>query len=168
METLTNTQAAAVGGFVGAMCVGIAIFYILTVIAGWKIFTKAGIAGWKSLIPIYNEYLLFKLSGIKNWFWYVLVASIALGIAAAVAGYNPYDVNVVNNFDYGAHPVFAILSFAVGVFGIVAMAKLANRLAKAFKKGTCFAVGLFFLPNIFQLILAFGEAKYDKKVLKEN
>ena len=28
------------------------IFYILQVIAYWKIFTKAGEEGWKSIIPI--------------------------------------------------------------------------------------------------------------------
>lgn len=33
------------------------IFYILQVIAYWKIFTKAGEEGWKSIIPIYNGYV---------------------------------------------------------------------------------------------------------------
>ena len=32
------------------------IFYILQVIAYWKIFTKAGEEGWKSIIPIYNYF----------------------------------------------------------------------------------------------------------------
>ena len=32
------------------------IFYILQVIAYWKIFTKAGEEGWKSIIPIYNSF----------------------------------------------------------------------------------------------------------------
>ena len=43
-------------------------FYVLLVIADWKIFSKAGEAGWKSLIPIYNMYILFKIvygKGIK-------------------------------------------------------------------------------------------------------
>ena len=30
-------------------------WYIILVIANWKIFTKAGEAGWKSIIPIYNR-----------------------------------------------------------------------------------------------------------------
>ena len=29
------------------------LFYILTVAAQWVVFQKAGIAGWKSIIPIY-------------------------------------------------------------------------------------------------------------------
>ena len=30
------------------------IWYVLCLIARWKVFDKAGIAGWKSLIPIYS------------------------------------------------------------------------------------------------------------------
>lgn len=30
------------------------VSYVLIVIGWWKIFTKAGEAGWKSLIPFYN------------------------------------------------------------------------------------------------------------------
>lgn len=36
-------------------------------------FTKAGIACWKSLIPIWNMYLLFKLASSKKYFWYIIV-----------------------------------------------------------------------------------------------
>ena len=41
------------------------LFYILTVAAQWVVFQKAGIAGWKSIIPIYNSYCLFKIA----WEW---------------------------------------------------------------------------------------------------
>ena len=65
MQTLATTaltqgekEAAVAGGAAGAM-VGMVLafavmFYILTVIATWKIFKKAGEPGWKCLIPIYN------------------------------------------------------------------------------------------------------------------
>lgn len=41
------------------------VLLILQVIANWKIFTKAGESGWKSIIPIYNSVVLFKISGIS-------------------------------------------------------------------------------------------------------
>jgi len=45
----------------------------IIVIAGyWKIFEKAGIAGWKCLIPIYNLYLIFVIAG-KPWWWLLLM-----------------------------------------------------------------------------------------------
>ena len=42
------------------------IVYLLLVIAMWKIFVKAGEAGWKSLIPIVDFYYLFKIAMGKN------------------------------------------------------------------------------------------------------
>ena len=35
----------------GTLCL---IWYIILAIANWRIFTKAGEAGWKSIIPILN------------------------------------------------------------------------------------------------------------------
>lgn len=40
---------------------------IISIVAMWKIFTKAGEAGWKSIIPIYNTVILFKIAGISPW-----------------------------------------------------------------------------------------------------
>ena len=41
--------------------------YVLIIIAQWRIFTKAGEKGWKSLIPIYNLVILFKIVGLSPW-----------------------------------------------------------------------------------------------------
>ena len=35
----------------GAFFIVIA-WYVLTLVARWRVFTKAGLAGWKSLIPL--------------------------------------------------------------------------------------------------------------------
>ena len=40
---------------------------ILIIVAMWKIFTKAGEAGWKSLIPIYSSVILYRIAGISPW-----------------------------------------------------------------------------------------------------
>lgn len=40
---------------------------VLQIIAMWKIFTKAGEEGWKSIIPFYNTAMLFKISGLSPW-----------------------------------------------------------------------------------------------------
>ena len=42
-----------------------AIYVVLSVVAMWKIFTKAGQAGWKSIIPIYNLIVLCQISGLN-------------------------------------------------------------------------------------------------------
>ena len=36
-------------------------FLVLNMLIGWKTFEKAGVAGWKSLIPIYNLFVSAKI-----------------------------------------------------------------------------------------------------------
>lgn len=33
----------------------------------WKSFEKAGVDGWKALIPIYNLYFVVKIAGLSGW-----------------------------------------------------------------------------------------------------
>jgi Family of unknown function (DUF5684) len=45
---------------------------IVLVIAGfWRVFTKAGEAGWKSIIPIWNIIVLLRIVGRPVW-WIIL------------------------------------------------------------------------------------------------
>lgn len=44
---------------------------VVVIVSMWKIFTKAGEEGWKSLIPIYNAYVLLKIVGKPGW-WLLL------------------------------------------------------------------------------------------------
>ncbi|MBQ3296363.1 hypothetical protein IJG95_01485 [Candidatus Saccharibacteria bacterium] len=169
---LTAGQAAVVGGFFGMfMTVGIALV-VITIIAWWRIFEKAGEKGWKSIIPFYNIYIMFKLCGIKAWFWIILCAAFVGGI---LTGVNP-PAELVNNdnvtwetlnaIDWGTHTPYLIGMVISCVAGIFSSALIAVKLAKAFGKSVWFSVGLFFLQFIFTLILAFGKAKYSTKNLK--
>lgn len=50
------------------------IAYILQVLAWWRLFEKAGEEGWKSLIPIYNVWVAFKIAnpyGSNNILWLI-------------------------------------------------------------------------------------------------
>lgn len=45
---------------------------IVLMIAGlWKTFEKAGEPGWAAIVPIYNLYVLVKISGKETW-WIIL------------------------------------------------------------------------------------------------
>lgn len=37
------------------------------IVAAWKLFAKAGVPGWVSLIPIYNTVTLLQISGRSGW-----------------------------------------------------------------------------------------------------
>ena len=50
----------------------------------WNIFTKAGEAGWKSLIPILNTYTMFKIVYGNGWKFLLLLVPILGEILAIV------------------------------------------------------------------------------------
>lgn len=67
--TTEDMMSQIMTGFTAAYYVGLAIFYVLLVIAFWKMFEKAGEEGWKSIIPLYNTYILYKLTWGNGWFF---------------------------------------------------------------------------------------------------
>ncbi len=49
------------------------VVFVLSIVAYWRIFEKAGEAGWKSIIPIYDVYILFKIAWGKGWMFLLLL-----------------------------------------------------------------------------------------------
>ena len=76
LSTSDAFAAGGVAGFFATYSIVMIVIAVLTIIAQWRIFTKAGEAGWKCLIPIYNLVILFKIAGLSPW-W-------VLGYLAAV------------------------------------------------------------------------------------
>jgi hypothetical protein len=63
------------------------IVYVITVIALWKVFTKAGHAGWLAIIPIVNLFVLTKIAGFSYWMgllYLIPIVNIILHIVVAL------------------------------------------------------------------------------------
>ena len=110
------------GAYLSSLVVFSLVFYILFVIAMWRIFEKAGEAGWKSIIPIWNTYILYKITWGSGIYFLLLLIPIANIVVSIVTCY---------------------------------------KLAKAFRHGVAFTLGLIFFPWIFSLILGFGSDEYQ-------
>lgn len=88
---LTDDQATMLVGFlVGFGLGGLLVMLVISIILGilgiialWKAFSRAWEGGWKAIIPIYNTYIMYKLAGMKNWFWYLILIIVAFAIASA-------------------------------------------------------------------------------------
>lgn len=119
---------------------------VLMIVAVWKIFTKAGEKGWKSIIPIYNGYTMYKISWKPLWFWITLAISVLSSVVTSILGAESNAALVIS----------VILAIAEIVIAIIAMYKL----SKSFGHGVGFTIGLILLAPIFILILAFGSSKY--------
>jgi hypothetical protein len=149
LEGLTKEEAAAGGAALG-MAVGMIfvlaiVWFIFQAIADWKIFTKAGEAGWKSLIPIYNVYVEYDLC----WSGVLGLVYIALTICAnfLTSGQN------VANWRMIIGAVMIIIALILHVMQSL-------RLARSFGKGTGFGICLILFGPIARMVLGFGSATY--------
>ena len=118
-------------------------WYILQVVAYWKIFEKAGEPGWKAIVPFYNTYTQYKFPWNTRPFWIVLIGGIVGGILQEATEGIPSLLGT-------------LIVLIVAIFNIISL----NKLAKAFGHGVGFTIGLFFLNPIFMLILGFSGDEY--------
>ncbi len=160
--TASGTSNLFLGGVLGGIIATMGIFavviaiawYILQVIAYWKIFNKAGKPGWHSLIPVLNTWDEFDLSWNRNMAWCWLALMIVSGILNR-------SNNSAQNGDGSANGVLVAIASILGVVLFIMMIICTYKLAKAFGKGFGFFIGLLLLNPIFKLILGFGDARYQ-------
>jgi len=115
-----NFNASATGsagaGFIAAIIVFYLAIFLFFVICYWRIFTKAGEAGWKSIIPIYNSIILLKIIK-KPWWWIFLFLIPIVNIVIAVI------VALELAKVFGKSPVFGVVGLFL--FSIVGYPMLA-------------------------------------------
>lgn len=143
------------------------ILLILSLIGKAKIFTKAGEAWWKILIPIYNDYIFSKIiKGVGLFVAKILsfiIYFVGLFFAAIVTVVFFKEYGIVG---YGYGVILWVLLFTIVVLVIEAM--YAYKLAKAFGKGFWYALGYFFFPYIFVLMYGFGSYEYQYAKKEDN
>ena len=154
LEGLTTEEAAAAGAIAGTAfgvtaVLGI-VWLVLQIIADWRIFTKAGEAGWKSIIPIYNYYVEYRLC------W--------KSVFGLVFGVLYFIINLNSEVKAASLPTWqSVLLFVIIIVMAVLHAIESQKLSKAFGKGTGFGLCLFFFGPIARLVLGFGKARYVGK-----
>lgn len=168
MNTILSTGVVALevlaGIVVAVLSIGL-IFYLLMLIAGWRILKKAGEPGWKILIPIYNVYMLWKIAGMKNWWWAVICCGIIVAILEACAGVD-YASLTESNVVFDNRPMVLVATLAgcfFAIYACIAQILYAYRTSKVFGHGLGYTIGLIILPSLFWLILGFGRSDYDKR-----
>ena len=106
----------------------------------WLIFEKAGVEGWKAIIPVYHHVILTRIAGLSTWRTLPLLLVIPLLKASN-----------------GGAKKFCLLLLAVW------WVWLCQRLAKRFGKGIGFGLGLA-CPGtsfFFRTALAFDKSTYN-------
>lgn len=83
----------------GGSTVELILTLALTVVvfAGfWKVFEKAGEPGWAAIIPIYNLYVLIRVSG-NAWWWLILLFIPVINLLATIK----ISIDVAGKFGKG-------------------------------------------------------------------
>lgn len=145
-------------GYMLAFFAGLAIIsgilFAINLICRWRIFSKAGEKGWKSLIPYYGTYVEFKFtwSGLQGIL--MLGALIASNIITATCETGSFMTLIG-----------AVLAFYAAVMALIQTHKLSQSFGHKFG----FTLGLLFLNPIFMLILAFGKkSQYVGPIVKNK
>ena len=150
----TNQAVATIGGIYLAFMLAILAFWIFTLAIRWKMFEKAGVPGWKSIIPIYGDYIEYTIVWEGKWFWYTLLA----GIGAVIAFFLGVFLGILVPY---VGWLFALIGTLAAVAAVVFLEIISVvfylQEAKAYGQGTGFALGLIFLPFVFKFFLGFDQ-----------
>lgn len=136
---------------------------VCNIIGKWKCFTKAGEAGWKSIIPVYNWIVYYKICGMSPYWVIVNIAYMVIALIGSVV-YIAYTVftaieGEVEEFLLATLIYVIVVSLAaIGYLVVNIISSI--KFAKAFGKNGGYAVGLIFIPEVFLMILGFGNAQY--------
>lgn len=115
---------------------------IVSIIITWKLFNRAGVEGWKSLIPFYNTYLMIKIGLGESMTWLLLIL-LGGGVFA------PLLSNILGYW------VVNIIQLAI----IIISSYISYSFYKRFSSQGM-SIGATFIPIIFGSIIAFGDYPY--------
>ena len=113
----------------------------------WKIFEKAGIRGWKALIPGYNIFCYLRIVRCPTWWIIFFLLPVASWFAPVLIQGKIWAVMI-------SSLIANSLAFIVIIYTF-------SKLKKYFRLNGGFFLGLIFLPMIFILVLAFSDASYE-------
>lgn len=128
---------------------------IVSIVALWKIYKKAGEHGWACLVPFYNNYVFYRMTWGNGWMFLlptVLIFGYVFGLVfLMLSGFAGEAALTI---------IMAILAIGCGIASIVINIITLHKLSKSFGYGAGFTLGLLFLSVIFYIILGFGSSQY--------
>lgn len=146
-ESLFSSVIGMVIGFLAVFGLIFLIIGILIIVAYWKMFTKAKEEGWKSIIPVYNNWTMCKIVGLSPyWIIELFAVSYILNFVSSIIGYDSV-ISGLLALVAAANSIYFLIIFNISI-------------AKSYGKDNDFAVLLIFLPIIGYPILGFGKAQY--------
>ena len=152
---------AVVGGMITTMMIVSLVIWVLLIIAYWKMFTKAGEPGWKSIIPIYSDYVQWRIGWKKTglfWAYIALVIGGALLMGASGAYVAGRGGAVVATG--GGNQILGMIGAVLVLVGCILALVSGYKLMCSFGHGAGWFVLYLLFPTIMLLVLAFGSSRH--------
>ena len=110
-DMATFASVATLASLISTYSLIILAFYVLIIVAQWKIFTKAGQEGWKAIIPIYKAVVLYKIIGLSPWLLLLYLLSVVpvVGWIISVALSIVSTVKLAKAFNQSTAFIFGLL-----------------------------------------------------------
>lgn len=145
---------------------------ILGIIGRWKVFTKAGEKGWKSIVPFYNVCTMLKMSG-RDKYIRIYIAGIIMRILAfllmlfstgtlfgiTLSGVWQ-DLELLSKISWIFPLTSLVMYVLIGVSAFCQFGAIMNAysgICQNLGLGVGMTVGLFFLSPIFWILLGFNQ-----------
>lgn len=167
---LGNTSASdySIGTVIASMGIAYWIVFlaieVVMIVSMWKVFEKAGKAGWISLIPFYNLWTLFEIGGQKGAYIFFMFIPCAGPIIYLVFEIKAY-LEIAKRF--GKDTAFGVLSifFPFVTFPILAFSDAKYSEGTVEKKTSILDVDLEGVPESNESTFNYGYEKEDTIVM---
>jgi hypothetical protein len=84
--------------------------FVIYVVGLWKVFEKAGEAGWKSIIPIWNTLVELRIVGYSPWYLLIFLIPLVNIVFAVIVAYK-----LAKAFGYGVGMTILEFVFGIGI-----------------------------------------------------
>ncbi len=163
---------------------GLESFYVIfkwvfSIVCYYYIFIKCNEKGFKSIIPIYSDYIKYKLFFSKKVFFVYLIALILFFVSGFIVG-GIGAIEILNNggsmtqemmdrilLDNRVITFSNVMMFSMFVYFLLKLI-MSYFTAKSFGKGFLFVIGIMVIPFICEGILAFSNAEYLGNLYGKN
>ena len=143
MYSAETAALNAILGIFSTIWLLVLAFFVINIVANWKIFTKANQPGWASIVPFYKSYIAFKIYWGNGWLFLVPLVLSLLGFIPLLG---------------------TLLVIASVVINVITQYKK----AVAFGQGIGFTIGLVLVSPIFNMILGLGNYQQAPNMRYQN
>lgn len=142
------------------------LLIVLICLGMWKTFEKLGEKGWKAIIPVYRDYVTFRLAGMSglNVLW-----TAASMISAIVAMVTLISGGMLDSEALAGSSVVLVLAvIALGLVGFIQTIRSYGRISRRLGHSELFGLLFAFFPFVMWMVSAFSDDWYVRTKKKRH